>query len=323
MLDEQTRKIAKEWGIIAPQIYQNIDGPGVYNTALVKQEERPEEGGIIVHLIGYRQPYKGRPDERTVRNMHIVKKVFLYAMQAVNNRTGKILATIVFLLPRFIGKKIAEIFINYFYEITEWVLYYDFLKPERYCVSVRELYRACTAVIEKQKEQFIKKTLTLIRDLGCTILEQDSAYRFRIQDIVLEIKKEKLLKGKKEMLAELERVFGILMKREIVSVYMRQKEGTIKKGILTILKFVKPARLLFQELAEEIDFAKLYPDEIDDYHNYLRQDYNFKGKTLEERIAIRKIIEDDNWPAFEPVAMKFLESFKIEIRKKEKEAVKL
>ena len=67
-------------------------------------------------------------------------------------------------------------------------------------------------------------------------------------------------------------------------------------------------RKLAIEFMAELNFKKIAPDKGDDYFNLLRMDYNFRGKSLEERIEERKKIEGVNWWMFAEVANNFIQN---------------
>jgi len=59
---------------------------------------------------------------------------------------------------------------------------YDMLPYEGYCPVVKEIYRAFATVAETLPEEKKAKVLKL-RDAICLIMQEDDAYRFRVQDL--------------------------------------------------------------------------------------------------------------------------------------------
>jgi hypothetical protein len=334
MLLKEAQKVLIEQGIQVFKEMRDVDGPGVGNTAIVERDERPEEGGILVYLYGYKYPYKGIPDQDSVIRFRVVKKIFLFVLHSFYNKGAMAIIGFLFLLPKFITKGIVWSVINFFYSLTEWLMIHYLLKPNRYCTCVRELYRTFTVLIDKEKDDATKKALTMSRDVFCLFIEQDSAYKFRFQDIMAEVREERIRKGGMEMVNEIRRLMTILKVRELFPVFAEHKWGTIEK-------FLYPAlmtgffRKLIHEFVKEVDFNKLKPDAGDWYFDTMRLDYEFGGKTLDQRLAERKEVDRENWDKYnyEEEAQAFLaeyrkylgtRDYRLDIRdfKKQKEAVK-
>ena len=306
MLREQTEALIRERGLSVFNTFNDIDGPGMGNSALVDRIERPKEGGIYNYLVGYKHPYKGKPNTDSVMNLHTIKKFFKLAVDSYTGKSIKIFIGLLFILPRFITKPILEPIINHLDNFIDFRLRYDFLHPERYCSCVREIYRTFAVISGRRKNLLDKKILRMARDLICLSLEYDSAYRFRFQDIMAETNKERLLADPKK---EIDRLFGILLAREIEADWMVEKFSKLRKITSLALSFWRVKRIV-KEFILEIDIEKLKPDEADKYYYYLRKDYDFFGKSLPERIEMRKKMEAENWVAFEPVAQAFLSAYK-------------
>ena len=306
MLRTQTDIFINARGLSIFKTFNDIDGPGIGNSALVEREERPNEGGIYNYLVGYKYPYKGSPHTDGVNNLHTVKKFFKLAVDHYNSKT--IIATIglLIILPRWLTRGILRPIIEHLYSFIDFRLYWDFLDYHRYCISVREIHRAFTVLIGRMKDPLDRKMLEMARNLICMSFEYDSAYRFRFQDIMAETSKEILLADTK---GEINRLFEILLAREIEADWMRDKFLKLKKMISLALSFWVIKRYV-KELIRELDIEKLKPDEGDRYFDLLRKDYDFMGKSLPERIEMRKKIEGDNWKYFEPVAQGFLAQYK-------------
>lgn len=194
-----------------------------------------------------------------------------------------------------------------YYVLMEYVLRYDCLVDKRYCVSVREMKRVFDLMIERM-EGWKKKLLMIIRNFVVVTMEFDSAYRFRWQDIMIEVKKEELVVGGRRQVKEIERLFKILKSRERQE--MDRKWDKLREYLMPALRFSKFFRGLMSEFFKEVDLEKLKPDEGDRYFDLLRKDYDFFGKSLPERIEERKEIEGDNWVNFEDLAQAFLQDYR-------------
>jgi len=312
MLNNETQKILAEKGLGEYRMMRDVDGPGHGNSAIIEREERPKEGGILVHLIGYKYPYKGMPEEASVERYRIVKKIFYFLMTMERSKGLMATAGLLYITPRFITKYIFNAIADYFSTFIYWLTYWHILKAERYCVSVREVYRVMTKMIENEKDQSMKKLLDTARNIVCMFIEQDSAYRFRFQDIMGAADRDKLKKGGSIMAKEIERLVQLMKDRELLPMYANLKWGNLQKILKPIL-MVREVRHYLQEFFKEVDFNKLTFDEGDLYYILMRLDYEFLGKPLAERIEQRKAMDLENWNRYnyEELARGFLKEYNI------------
>jgi len=295
MLNSETEKLLSSRGIAQYQMLRDIDGPGIGNSAIQERTERPEDGGVYIYLFGYKYPYKGSPDVYSVEQMRIVKKLLLYIVLCLKNRVVLAGVGLFFLLPKFITKPFLKALVKYYSSMICWSLWYVYLKPERYCTCVREVYRAFTVLVDREKEETNKKVLKTVRDVFCLFIEQDSAYKFRFQDIMAEVDVCKIRKGGNSTRKEILRLFSIMNERELNKEVMTSFKWKTIERLLSPAFLIKEVRSLIQDFVKEVDFNKLKPDEGDWYYNTLRLDYDFGGKTLQERIEERKKMDIENW----------------------------
>jgi len=142
--------------------------------------ETPKEGGIKSYYGGEEYPYPGYRNRETSKLVEITKRTLKIRFKEIlknpfNFMFGKI------------KKKIGK-WINF----ASWALRDSRLKPKFYSRPVREIYNAFTKLIERENSLNMKDKMRGVRDVVCTILEFDQAYRFRAQDILSEIDPEKM-----------------------------------------------------------------------------------------------------------------------------------
>lgn len=308
MLNAKTQQLVAEMGLGSPTIFRDVDGPGIGNSAIAERIERPAEGGRLVHLHGYKYPYKGCPDSEGVYAIHDVKKVIHYALKAVHKKSVIAVLGLLFLTPNWMFEGIKTAIAEYFYGLAiEYKLATHLLKKERYCPCVRELYRTFDVLISRRKSGWMRKLLEMIRDILCMFFEYDSAYKFRLQDAFGAIDKKEVLKNVR---AGVIHIFDVLIKRELDS---KTKTGVGSKWkrlrkMFGLALLAPNIRSLAKEFIQELDFEKIKQDEGDWYFDLLRMDYNFGGKSLEERIKERKEIEGGNWINFEELSNNFIQN---------------
>ena len=112
----------------------------------------PDGKGMFMKLAGHPFPFPGYPSGDVVQVLETTKRMLLIAIDI------------------------------YYPILTKY-----FLKPEAYSKPTREIYRLFDILIAKEKNTGMKEKFTKIRDMACFVLEYDSAYRFRFQDILGEI----------------------------------------------------------------------------------------------------------------------------------------
>src|SRR3990167_2488116 len=160
-----------------------VDDADNKSVPIIDVIESPD-GRPEMYLAGYKYPHKGYPDNIKVQTLANVKKVIQSAL------THLVIKPIVFpvlfmcLISKKAYKKITDALIDY----TIGVIYPAIKKlrdaPKKYCPAVREVYRIFTLAIEREKSKQMKVRWRRMRDSFCFLLEYDSAYRYRFQDIM-------------------------------------------------------------------------------------------------------------------------------------------
>lgn len=182
----------------------------------VERVDFPPDGGVLTVLRGHNKPYHGFPHHEEVQDLDRCKKIIKDILQNFGKEYPgwrKLL-----LLPQIFGIiKTIEIL---FYGLHIRLLKPIRLRPRMYSICVREVYRIFNQEIEREKDSKKKLKTEAERDILCLLLEYDNAYRFRFQDILFELKKERL---EKEFLSEIGRLFDILIKRERWAVVKKHK----------------------------------------------------------------------------------------------------
>lgn len=149
-----------------------------------------------------------------------------------------------------------------------------YAEEKYYCQPVREVYRVMSELNFDNR----------LRDIGCSILEFDTAYRYIFQDIFLEMDKNKLMHNPAK---ELERVLDILLERGKSELAI----GRLKKQIpyvIFYLRFIN-RKLLNQLFAfilkADINEIKLSKEDIY-WTNAVTVDYyQFRGLPMETRAS--------------------------------------
>jgi len=281
--DEHIKKQIGEWmkksrkNKAEPLISENEDFAEVYDFAEL------EDGGVLSYLlqvkdgkrIQYKEPFRGFPVGEAVNLMAMFKKIF----QVMSNYYSsgilfKIGIGILFLSG--ILNKIVQIGVDFVHINTHRFL----LKPNYYSQPIRELYRTMTVI--SNGNVFIDK----VRNICCLILEFDNAYRYRWQDVLVELDKSAL---EKNFVKEIKRLLDILVSREIPNEklnkpnHMKDKIEKLAKMLYLGVKYSKTFRNFIKEIALEINLDEVKPSQEDIYWFSFRDDYNFGGLDINKR----------------------------------------
>jgi len=131
--------------------------------------DQPEGGGFESHIPGHPFPFPGMPDAKIVETMTVLKRFFpimyKYAWVVMRDR-----------LPAHLLAQSQNGDIG-------------LVDPSKFSRPVRELHRAFTAIRAKEGEKEMQGKWTEMRDVLCLFFEYDDAYRFRLQEAILELDK--------------------------------------------------------------------------------------------------------------------------------------
>lgn len=221
---------------------------------------RDKTGGALTFLRDRAEPDRGYPSGEHIQMACAVKKTIAFTIQLW--RKSNIIDKAIILLS---AKIWINLIIDLFYFTTK-----DFHLPfEKLSQPVKEVWRW----IKWEK----------LRDLICFVLEFDTAYRFRFQDIMAELQRWAM---KEQPLRELNRLFNILIERENYADNMKPKWRFIKYAVLTYLLLHRRTLKELQTFLANINTEEIAFSREDIYWtSQFYNDYNFRGKNLTERTA--------------------------------------
>lgn len=130
-------------------------------------------------------------------------------------------------------------------------------------------------------------------EIFATNIQYDNAYYLRLEDLLSETTKEKLIKNPKK---EIKRLIGLSGEREK---FKQNSEKFYQVSKLISLAFYIPGvKKSFRKAIEKSDFEKFQWDRDDIHHTLLWDDYQFRGIPIEERQAeyIRYYTENPPFP---------------------------
>ena len=278
---------------------------------IIESLEYPSDGGTITKLYGCPYLFKGYPDGKIIEMIGLSKAMIsLIPKETI----GKFLSFRVFFVFLFIfRRKVFWHFLRtYFGAIHDLVI--KKVEPRekiRYCLPARTL-RNCFIQAVREKYDFeIEGNLGLettshyfgereflivfayIVELFCVIIEYDSAYRLRFQDIAPLLSKKDFETNPRK---EINRLFDILIERERDD-FLKNKWTKLRKILDAALR-VKKIRELLKHFISLVALDHIKMDEHDIYFCLRRKCYYFLGLSFEDRMRRKNEIDEKNGGRF-------------------------
>jgi len=256
--------------------------PGCINDGVVERIIEPPEGGIFTKFVGCSYLFKGICDQKILDILAFPKRKFRNIVQFATSKIGKVIVVLLFPFKKYVVIILFEQYLKDVY-VSSFTKYLN-VSPNRYCVSVKEFWRVVTLFIGQVKNTRLQSILFKLRNIACMVLQNDMAYRFSLQDILPEINIEEL---KRNPAQELRRVFDIFCER-----MEDDRWRGIGRATILLLRISPAFKRLIIDFLLEIDMDKVKLDDADYYFCLQRPSYKFKGVPLEERILLKKQIDN-------------------------------
>lgn len=230
--------------------------------------EFPVHGGVLTYMQGFEHPYKGFPFFEFVDKIDAIKKIQRATLSSLyHSLKARSWLHKMFLI--FVPWVFGDILKSFVYSFSRMIDRFK-IKPERYSDSMRELYRVFS--INWHDESPAEREMReRIRDIVCMFLEFDNAYRFRFQDIIVELDKEAL--GRKPA-RELLRLLKLMQSRETTQ-EIRDTWRLVEYFLPAYLFVNKTLRKNAVAILRELDLEKFKLDEGDQLYCSKRKDYTF------------------------------------------------
>ena len=248
--------------------------------ALVKVEF-PEEGGILTYMSNHEYPYRGFPYFEFVEKIDTIKKLSRGVLSGLYHALKGNKLKAIFAIPLiFVGRELITAGIYTYYKLIERFR----IKSNLYSKAIRELYRTFSVPRAGENTKILELRL-LVRDLICIILEFDNAYRYRFQDIIVELNKEAI---KTKPIKELIRLLDVMSQRENDQ-KVKDSWWLLKMVIRLYLRFDRKLLKMFSDVLSQLNLAELVHTPQDKHYSCLRNDYRFgfmTNPTPEDRALI-------------------------------------
>ena len=233
------------------------------------------EGGLKQWIDGAEYPRKGYCPPEAMFACNQAKRIFVEGLKMFNS--WQFITAIIF-------TKDKMRFIRSYNEIV-WKVMAPFITKYEYLTSIAQDLQDLTysmmiklGLDEENSKRFAK--------IFSHLIEYDDAYRFRVQDILNETRKDFIIE---RPITEVDRLTLLLTSRDSPGV--AEKFQKLSK-LLCIALCLPSVRNAFREVVEESNFKKLQVDDSDFYWHCFREDYKFGGMTNDDRKEYLKIM---NW----------------------------
>ncbi len=222
------------------------------------------ENGIKLYIKGAQFPQKGCPTPEAILVVNTIKRILLSFLSSGLIPTSK------------------HRLIRSFNKVTFPIISSFWIKDVYLTSFTRELKNLIFNFlinwnIGNEQAMWVAKTIS-------HIFEYDNAYRYRLQDILGETSKEKLL-----LFKEIQRLAKIAYDRDdkLLSIKSKNRIGTQFRKVALVLAFIiyiPGVRKALKKALIQCNFNNFLMDESDRYWSYLRLDYDFGGLTYEKRM---------------------------------------
>ena len=237
----------------------------------------PPEGGMNLWFKEVPYPKKGFPFMQATLANNIVKRQTMMIVSSVAQKR-MILPIMGFMLMRYKNKiAMLENFLNHYVRNSDYIMTQFYLKDQFMSPPAKQIQIFITNLLT---EIGINPSLALsTARIIATMMEYDDAYRYRIEDMAFETTPDKLYASPA---AEIDRILLIYQTREkVMPVVAKFRAFSLALSFLLIYPRV---RIAFRKAVRSMDFKYIQLDEADRYHCLLRDDYNFMGRTIDDRI---------------------------------------
>ena len=248
---------------------------------IIHHIETPKSGGYFVYHISFDYPKKGFVNEYVIQACNFTKRLTITWIRMMGSKDFIPFYFLFVLLPWKI-KVIERILKEYCSAASFFLQTYQhkhYLDIQYYTELTRELKKLISIFLQ---ELGIKKEISEeFAFIFATLIEYDTAYRYRLEDLFSESSQEKMLNPRQEINKLIEIYLQREKKRDLPEKF--RSFGRISKILL--IPRIKKA---FIKAIKQIEFSKLQLDEIDHYQIRNSLNYDFFGMTKEER--------DAKWP---------------------------
>lgn len=251
---------------------------------MVKDVKKPASGGTFTYAQGYKYPLRGFPEVETLGQIATNKRVVMSSVRLIFKNPFR------YLLPLLIPfkKNVIKHIVYWLDEIYIADLQKKVLPHKEFSQFSKEILRVLIPMVTTKDREYKTKIINCIY-FFVMFFEFDFAYRYRAQDLFDELNKDRLNQSPRK---EIKRLLNLAVVRNNDK-GQSKKTQTLTK-LISLVLLVSPSSLkLVKEALNEIKREEVVPDLFDRYHMARYFDYNFEGKTYDERIKFKEEEDKD------------------------------
>lgn len=236
--------------------------------------------GIKTYFKNWKYPINGAPLTEILAEVNKVKKViktYLATLQSLPKWRAVLLLLLLF------RKKTIYAFLNNFLDFCIISFRPSQILPHQFCASVREFRRVCHMYIGATMEDDLKKIWEKVVYVISMILEYDTAYRLRFQDLL-----PLWNKANKNLRQEINKILKTHAERDQEASVVGELQAVLK--VLKLAMFLPKVKAGVQFFIDNINMEEIKFDLHDKYHACTKPDYNYFGATIDERREILKTL---------------------------------
>ena len=251
---------------------------------LIFHTETPKSGGFFTYHESFDYPEKGWRNEYAVQANNLAKMFLISWGRFLGNKSLIPLYLAFAITPWRVKSKIIERFIqevcNMANKCFQTYQHKYYLDSQYYTISCLELGKFVTYFLRNLGFHNVAENLGFV---VATLIEYDTAYRYRLEDLFSETSAEKMIEIPRREINKLIRLY-----------VQREKHKDLPEKFISIGRILSWALLIprvkktFKRTIKQIEFKNLQLDEIDYYHVRNQIGYDFFGMTIQER--------DKKWP---------------------------
>lgn len=225
-----------------------------------------KDGGILTYFLGGKEPMRGYADGPTVALVSGYKRLFMLILSNLS-KVGWFGKICTLLAIKYNFNIVGE----YFQKLFELNL--SLLHDQYYTQSVREIRRVLKDRVSEG-----------VRDAIGMVLEYDTAYRFRFQDVIVELDKTK------DTRKEVCRLLQLLADREREGFEMVADKWLAIKKFANVALLIPSIKRQVKIILEDLNLDEVRMSKEDLYWTNEFNTFNYRGKLINERRAENKKI---------------------------------
>lgn len=242
-------------------------------------EEESKMGGQLTCFESCPYPFKGHPFPEALYAVNVAKRFTRTIVELAATKDIIPFALTYLFLSRKKKIRLLERGLSSFVQVCRqsmdtYILGRDFMTKYG-----REIMDFVSNFLDRLGVE--KELSASFAECFASLIDWDNAYWMRIGDAFASTTKEKMLADPRGELLKMAKLLQERNPQDPATAGRLYK--TVK--LISLLLFIPKYRRIFKECLASSEFSNFQFDEADDYHAQLYGDYNYGGKTIQERLT--------------------------------------